>query len=341
MGATAPSTGLHGSARAGCQDQSETALSYEELAAFVNDRISLKFTSALDMAIQLELAFERTAELTITIDEGVTLTVAQPFTPVNCTIVNNGTMVVECMYNSGLVTFINWGTVTIPEGGSFAPGQSDILNHGTFAVEAGGELLLERGTQFSNYAAMENSGYIRVDDGGAITDMEGSIANQGVMDIHSYFNGDISLITGEGTLNDKRDKGGKPWVEHTIRYRFTCETCKQDSGWQQYRFVEDVQEHDSPVAWAALAGTFGASDAMLSRAELAFAIKQARPRSSGGITGTSSTGRAPIAAKSSPGTRRRPCALLAAVLGRGAPGVPLADPRPHRHPDPVPHLRSL
>lgn len=65
-------------------------------------------------------------------------------------------------------------------------------------------------------------------------------------------------------------------VEHTIRYRFTCETCKQDSGWQQYRFVEDVQEHDSPVAWAAHAGTFGASDAMLSRAELAFAIKQAK-----------------------------------------------------------------
>lgn len=185
--------------------QSETALSYEELAAFVNDPDISEIHIGVDMAIQLELAFERTAELTITIDEGVTLTVAQPFTPVNCTIVNNGTMVVESMYNSGLVTFINMGTVTIPEGGSFAPGQSDILNHGTFAVEAGGELLLERGTQFSNYAAMENSGYIRVDDGGAITDMEGSIANQGVMDIHSYFNGDISLITGEGTLNDKRE----------------------------------------------------------------------------------------------------------------------------------------
>lgn len=183
----------------------EMATSYPELAVFVADPDTYEVHIGADMAIQLELAFERTAELTITIDEGVTLTLTQPFIPVNCTIVNNGTMVAESVYNSGLVTFINMGTVTIPDGGSFAPGQSDILNHGTFAVEAGGELLLERGTQFSNYGAVENSGYIRVDDGGAITDMEGTIANQGMMDIHSYFNGDISLITGEGTLNDKRE----------------------------------------------------------------------------------------------------------------------------------------
>ncbi len=84
-------------------------------------------------------------------------------------------------------------------------GQSDALNSGSVTVKEGAEFFIEHGTMFGNTGTMANEGYICVQDGGQLNDQGGLIANDGTLDINSYYNGDIAAITGTGTLNDNRE----------------------------------------------------------------------------------------------------------------------------------------
>lgn len=65
-------------------------------------------------------------------------------------------------------------------------------------------------------------------------------------------------------------------LKHTINYSFRCEKCDNDSGLLHYEIISDVSKDDGFVAWAANAASFGASDALLSAAELKFAINRTR-----------------------------------------------------------------
>lgn len=180
------------------------ASSYAELKVFTADSDVSGIHICMDTDIALDLNFERSDDLTIYIDEGATLKISASFIPVGCIIVNNGAIEITGTYNSGLVTFVNTGSVTVKEGGIFGPGQSDINNDADFVIENGGQLLIERGTVFNNAGSLTNNGYISINDGGAINDTGGSITNAGTIDLCSYFNGDITKITGSGKLNDNR-----------------------------------------------------------------------------------------------------------------------------------------
>lgn len=182
----------------------EYASSYAELKVFAADSDISGIHICMDTDIALDLDFKRNDDLTIYVDEGATLTISASFIPVGCIIVNNGNIEITGAYNSGLVTFVNTGTVTVKEGGTFGPGQSDINNDAGFVVEAGGQLLIERGTVFNNAGALINNGYISIKDGGALNDTGGSITNEGTIDLYSYFNGDTTKIAGSGKLSDNR-----------------------------------------------------------------------------------------------------------------------------------------
>ncbi|MPM93391.1 hypothetical protein SDC9_140528 [bioreactor metagenome] len=79
---------------------------------------------------------------------------------------------------------------------------SNTYNYGTIAVDNDGKLLIERGTQYTNFGTIENNGYISIDDGGSLHNDAGNIVNNGTVDLVTYFSGND--ITGTGTVNDKR-----------------------------------------------------------------------------------------------------------------------------------------
>ena len=180
------------------------AATFEELQAAVQDTEVTAIHIASAVEITEELSFERDC-LTIYIDPEGTLTVGAGFYPVACGIVNDGAILVNSEFERGICNFTNNGTVTVKDGGVFSSGMSDTENTGSFTVETGGTLSIDRGSAFNNAGTLTSKGHITVDDGGQLNDAGGTIINDGTFDLNAYFNGDISLITGTGTINDNRE----------------------------------------------------------------------------------------------------------------------------------------
>lgn len=158
-----------------------------------------------DIDIAAELFFERDVDLVVNIGKDKIFTVSKEFIPVGCTITNDGAITVSGIFDRGLCTLINNGTVTVKSGGTATSGVSSTDNNGSFIVDAGGNLLIERGSAFKNLGTLTNNGYISIKDGGSLNNMEGSIINNGTIDLYTYFDGDIDKITGTGTINDNRN----------------------------------------------------------------------------------------------------------------------------------------
>ncbi len=158
-----------------------------------------------DMDITEKYFYERDTDLMINIEKGKTITVSGEFIPVGCTITNDGAIIVSGMFDRGLCTLINNGTVTVKDGGIAASGVSSTDNKGSFTVDIGGNLLIERGTKFNNLGTLTNNGYISIKDGGSLDNAKGSLINNGTIDLDTYFNGEIEKITGSGIINDNRN----------------------------------------------------------------------------------------------------------------------------------------
>lgn len=173
-------------------------------AALENKDITVINISA-DIDIASNFMFESDDKLVIYIKEGNTLSISEEFIELGCIIINEGTMVIKGTFEHGLDNFINNGSVTVKDGGTVSSGMCSAYNHGTLIVEAGGNLLIERGTQFYNHGTITNNSYISIKDGGSLNNESGSIINNGTIDLESFFNGKISDITGVGTINDSRD----------------------------------------------------------------------------------------------------------------------------------------
>ncbi|MHB8806614.1 MAG: pectate lyase-like adhesive domain-containing protein [Anaerolineaceae bacterium] len=179
--------------------------SFAELEAAVNDKEITGIYIGADIDIANDLSFEREDDLVITVDSGNTLTISATFIPVGCSIINDGIMVINGTFERGISNLTNNGSFTINNGGMVTSGQSDTLNQGEFIVATGGNLSIERGSIFNNSGSLVNDGYILITDGGQLNYEGGSITNNGTLDLFSYFNGDITVITGTGTLNDNRE----------------------------------------------------------------------------------------------------------------------------------------
>ena len=64
---------------------------------------------------------------------------------------------------------------------------------------------IDRGSQFFNLGTITNNGYIYVKDGGSLNNAKGIIVNNNVIDLFSFFEGNIEDIKGTGTVNDNRE----------------------------------------------------------------------------------------------------------------------------------------
>jgi len=179
--------------------------SSDELEAAVNNKEITGIYIGADIEITSDLSFEREDDLVITVDSGNTLTISAAFFPVGCSIVNNGDILINGTFERGISKLANYGSITINNGGMVASGMSETINQGEFFIINGGNLNIDRGSTFINSGSLVNDGYILITDGGLLTHENGSITNNGTIDLYSYFNGDISIITGTGTLNDYRE----------------------------------------------------------------------------------------------------------------------------------------
>ncbi|MEA4849214.1 MAG: S-layer homology domain-containing protein [Clostridiaceae bacterium] len=178
---------------------------FGEFQAAVENKEITEVNINNDIDITAEYFFERDTDLIINIEKGKTITVSGEFTPVGCTITNDGAIIVSGTFDRGLCTLINNGTVTVRNGGTAASGVSSTDNNGSFTVDAGANLLIERGSKFNNLGTLTNNGYISIKDGGNLDNEKGSLINNGTIDLYTYFNGDIKDITGTGTLKDYRE----------------------------------------------------------------------------------------------------------------------------------------
>ncbi len=179
----------------------------EELKTAAADMANTKLHIAADIRVPEKYTLERAGDLEIVIDEGVAISVSGEFEIVNCILSNNGNITVSGIFVYGLTNFNNNGALTVENGGSVTCGQSNASSSGSVTVKKGAEFFIERGTVFGNAGELINDGYTCVQDGGQLNDQGGSVVNNGTMDINSYYNGDITAITGTGTLNDNREQG--------------------------------------------------------------------------------------------------------------------------------------
>lgn len=175
-----------------------------QAAAGNKENTVIQIISDIDISSELFIDREDGPATVLYIKEGVTVTVSNKFTPVGLSITNDGAVVIKGTFDRGLGCFTNNGSVTIKNNGTFCSGVTKTYNYGAVIADAGGNLLIERGTQFLNPGTITNNGHVSIKDGGSLTDENGSITNNGTIDLDSYFNGDITKIRGKGKLNDTR-----------------------------------------------------------------------------------------------------------------------------------------
>lgn len=176
----------------------------EEFKAAVQDVSVTKIRIDATLEITEEVSFERNDDLEIHITEKGTLVINEFFNPVACLITNDGAIVVNSEFARGIANLTNNGSITVNAGGNINSGMSNTENYGGFTVEKDGELSIDRGSVFNNFGDLLIEGSMVVADGGQLNDNGGSIINNGSIDLSSFFNGDITLITGTGTLIDNR-----------------------------------------------------------------------------------------------------------------------------------------
>ncbi|MGI6085915.1 MAG: S-layer homology domain-containing protein [Acetivibrionales bacterium] len=170
----------------------------------INIGSDLEITSPIDIVRDGEDG--NTVNMVLNIKEGATLTVGEDVTIVGgYNVVNDGTIIINDTFFRALGSFTNNGTIVVKAGGESSSAMTSIYNYGTFTVDSDATMPIDRGSQFFNSGTITNDGYIYVKDGGSLNNTKGTIVNNDVIDLFSYFEGDINEITGTGTVNDNRE----------------------------------------------------------------------------------------------------------------------------------------
>lgn len=177
----------------------------DELLLSAQDDSIKKIYIQDEIDLSSEMIFERNDDLEIIIEESGSIEINAYFNPVGCVIINNGSIIVNNTFERGIANLINDGTVTIHSGGFFTSGMSTAENRGSFIIEENGTLSIDRGSFFENYNDLVNNGLINISEGGQLNDAGGSIENNGTINLYAFFNGDITKINGNGSINDYRE----------------------------------------------------------------------------------------------------------------------------------------
>ncbi len=159
-----------------------------------------------DITVEKDFTCEREENsVNLHIQKGKTLTINKEYIEVGGTLKNDGTIIIKGNLVRGICNLVNNGAIIIENGGSAGSGMSDFNNNGCVRIEKGASLYVDRGSAFYNNGEVVNEGNMSISDGGSFNDKGGKIVNNGVIDLDSYYNGDISMISGSGTVNDYRE----------------------------------------------------------------------------------------------------------------------------------------
>lgn len=170
----------------------------------INIESNLEITSPIDIVRDGEDG--KTVDMVINIKEGTTLTVNEDFSIVGgYNVVNDGTIIINDTFFRALGSFTNNGAIVVKDGGESSSAMTSIYNYGTFTVDKNATMPIDRGSQFFNLGTVTNNGYIYVKDGGSLNNAKGIIVNNNVIDLFSFFEGNIEDIKGTGTVNDNRE----------------------------------------------------------------------------------------------------------------------------------------
>ena len=102
------------------------------------------------------------------------------------TVSNYGTLRLYGVWEMGLCTRINYGTVVVEPGGLYSGGMCDDITTGLFRIEAGGRQNLERGMSFSlSGGRYENEGDVYLRGGYQLRFLGGTVVNHGTLHLFS------------------------------------------------------------------------------------------------------------------------------------------------------------
>ena len=192
--------------------ETEVVLAEGEIIVSTSDELLLSAQDASikriyikgEIDLSSETIFERNDDLEIIIEESGSIEINAYFNPVGCVMINHGSIIVNNIFERGIANLINDGLITVQSGGFFTSGMSSAENRGSFIINENGTLSIDRGSSFENYHDLINNGLINISEGGQLNDTGGSIENNGIINLYAFFNGDITKINGNGSINDYR-----------------------------------------------------------------------------------------------------------------------------------------
>lgn len=149
---------------------------YAELNAALED------PAVTDIRIMNGLTIPASAELVIRPE--VALTGAG--TEESFTVSNYGTVRIYGVWDMGLCSRINYGTIVVEKGGLYSGGMCENITTGLFRIEAGGRQNLERGMDFSlSGGRYENNGDVYLRGGYQLRFLGGAVVNHGTLHLFS------------------------------------------------------------------------------------------------------------------------------------------------------------
>ena len=129
------------------------------------------------------------------------------------TVSNYGTVRVYGVWEMGLCTRINYGTIVVEPGGLYAGGMCENITTGLFRIEAGGRQNLERGMSFSlSGGRYENEGDVYLRDGYQLRFLGGTVVNHGVLHLFSTKDGVFQI----GIDRDRFQNDGQVYYDGVL-----------------------------------------------------------------------------------------------------------------------------
>ena len=129
------------------------------------------------------------------------------------TVSNYGTLRLYGVWEMGLCTRINYGTVVVEPGGLYSGGMCDDITTGLFRIEAGGRQNLERGMSFSlSGGRYENEGDVYLRDGYQLQFLGGTVVNHGALHFFPTENGVFQI----GIDRDRFQNDGQVYYDGVL-----------------------------------------------------------------------------------------------------------------------------
>jgi len=129
------------------------------------------------------------------------------------TVSNYGTLRLYGVWEMGLCTRINYGTVVVEPGGLYSGGMCDDITTGLFRIEAGGRQNLERGMNFSlSGGRYENEGDVYLRGGYQLRFLGGTVVNHGTLHLFSTEHGVFQI----GIDRDRFQNDGQVYYDGVL-----------------------------------------------------------------------------------------------------------------------------